>query len=914
MESHELSRDLQRPVAADVQRFSLFMDGMARAMFLPFGPALVYRVMYETAEITPSTWSSIASRLAFTMAIFLVGHTAGATVTDKLQGLLNPSNIQHNVSRIGGAAIALHFFSWGAGISSTFFLVLIRFLYALAVGILHGIAQSSAVPEEIRAPDSQAALRHAPRTELAPGTVKIYLAGFAVSTLSGGFLFQIASTSELFQRLTGAHWWSVLFLVGTTVVGEVTLRGAFALTTQPENLDRSNFAAISIRWVVRRIVGGRHRVGFKDKSDPEAESLLTSPDGPRERTGSENSEYFDCNSDISEEKGGSVVGRSSMLDNTDSEIAMYIERKCVYADGSPAYVGAGDCATIAPANYVEECGGDVYKAMKLWQETQKWRRERNVWMIHSTPNTFYYDISKAYPHCAHGYSKDGLAVMYERPGKMNLKALFQGECSIDDMVHHYIFFNEYLSHCLCASAELRRAAGLSAVPYDSSGYGIIVVMDIEGAGVSMLSTDVLKYLNTVSAINQAYYPRSMKRVCVVNAPFWASGIFQTIKKIMPASVKADLFSSNCIEGLRQYIDDDQIPPEYGGSSPYKFGEHPFAKQFQELVDLASQGDPEADNAPKVVSSTPKEMAGKEQQKIVATSSDGSDQDQNMRRRAIPAPPTTTELFAMPETHVVKKGVVGVDSLAFVSFFCAFWNGVQGAIEVAIPLWLSSPVLFGGLGFSPSTNGITLFWGCVVIFSILSTDRADSLILQSRNDPLKALRCGLGGEAIILFLLALIPINASADNSSYMVFLTTALLLAIGALASILGRSGAINLRLIVAEGLTQHFSKNADRSFARVLSAEYLIDECTGGRAANFLTLIAEVFGMLVNSQVWSLSIGRDRPSKHDGTLFLYVPALFAGCLYFLSHFLRLKPSEKAFAQSIGPDGIEEEQGPRKAV
>lgn len=892
------------------------MDGMARAMFLPFGPALVYRVMYETSEITPITWSSIAFRLAVTIGIFLVGRSGGAIVTDKLQGLMNPSDIQLNVSRIGGAAIALHIFSWGAGVSSTLFLVLIRFLYGLAVGILRSITDSLAVPaEENPTSDSQTTQRHAPGTEFAPGTAKIYLAGFAVSTLSGGFLFQIVSTSGLFQRLTGTHVWSILFLVGTTVVGKITIHGAFTLTIQPENLDRSNFAAGSFRWIVRRIVGGgHHRVSFKGANDPESERLLASPDGPRRRTGSENSEYFDCNSDISEGESG--------LEDTDSELARYIERKCVYADGSPAYVGPGDCATIAPASYVEECGGDVRKAMKLWKETQKWRREHNVWMIHSTPNTFYYDISKAYPHCAHGYSKDGLAVMYEQPGKMNLKALFQGECSIDDMVHHYIFFNEYLSHCLCASAELRKAAGLSAVPYDSSGYGIIVVMDIEGAGVSMLSTDVLKYLNTVSAINQAYYPRSMKRVCVVNAPFWASGIFQTIKKIMPASVKADLFSTNCIEGLRQYIDDDQIPPEYGGSSPYKFGEHPFAKQFRELVDLASQADAEADNAPSVASSTPRGKTGEQnitkkdarEKEMLATLSDGSDPDQNMRRRAPPPSPASNEVSAMPGTRVARKGMVGVDSLAFVSFFCAFWSGVQGAIEVAIPLWLSSPVLFGGLGYSPSTNGITLFWGCMAIFSVLSTSRADAIILQSRNDPLKALRRGLGGEAIILCLLALIPINLSAENSSSAVSVTTTLFLATGAFASILGRSGAINLRLIVAQGLNQHFSKVSDRSSASVFSAECLIAECTGGRAATFLTLIAEVFGMLVNSQVWSLSIGRDRPSKHDGTLFLFVPALFAGCLYFLSHFLRLKPSEKAYAPSIGLSDIEDEQSPQKMV
>lgn len=775
-----------------LRRFAVFVDGMARAMILPFGPELIYRIINGNAEGTPSAWSSISLRLALTIATFILGHSIGEILADKLPLISDKQKRDVNVGWVGGATMALSLFSWGAGYTSVAFLVVTRFFYALSAGVLRGITDVSFLsedsskdqetlpllekdqPNENGGSDGVFVGRGGPQLGANEGTAKIYLTGFAFSALSGGFLYDSASTNEMFQRLTSNYMWSPIFFIGVTVLGKLVLRGTFAMATQPEHPERSGGAVRGgVRKFVRRIAGAKcdnPRVSFKDDEYNPGADIGGGLNGDvRQRTASmasiNSSEFYDCNSEMSED--ASSIVKSSGLE--EDEVAQYVSGKCCYADGSAAYVPPGDCTSIIPDNYLENCNGDRNKAMEMWQETQKWRRENCVWKIHAMPNTYYHDILKAYPHFAHGYSKNGLAVMYEQPGRMNLKALFQGACTIDDMVHHYIFFNEFLSNCLCASDELRRAAGKGSERYNSSGYGLLIVMDVGGAGVSMLSTDVLKYLTRVSAINQAYYPISMKRVCVVNCPFWASGVFQTIKKILPDSVQADLFSAaGLTDGLRQYIDDDQIPPEYGGSCQYKLGEHPFAIQLTNLVESAA-GDGKWDEEQAVVSKTPEDMISDECDdecdlgtgpKQLASAIDESIQtDHNVRRRAVEPTNESADSTGLPESRSIENGGVDVDSLAFIWFFSAFWSGAQGAIEIAIPLWLSSPEHLGGLGYSPSKSGTTMFWAALLCLFMLTTTTASTLTSKlPQLDPVRSLRLGLVIESASLFLFTLISVN------------------------------------------------------------------------------------------------------------------------------------------------------------
>jgi hypothetical protein len=307
-------------------------------------------------------------------------------------------------------------------------------------------------------------------------------------------------------------------------------------------------------------------------------------------------DFFDCRSVDSEMM---MMGPLSPFCNgepqnasriaNEEEIAQYRGGCCVYADGSPAVVQPGDSVGTIPENYLKFYNQDRVATQKAWVATQAWRLEQKVWRIHTLPNPWFSRIKESYPHFIHGHSKSGYPIIYEQPGRMNLKELFRSGCDIADMVHHYIFFVEFISNRICTRKDLRSLIGGPDAPaHNSSLWGTYVVMDVSGAGLSHLNGDVLKYLKRAGDINSQHYPLSMKRAFLVNSPFWLAGAWSGLKSILPASVPVDILSpTNYPSALRHYIDEDQIPIEYGGTSPYKLGEHPYELELKILVDEAA---------------------------------------------------------------------------------------------------------------------------------------------------------------------------------------------------------------------------------------------------------------------------------------------------------------------------------------
>lgn len=257
----------------------------------------------------------------------------------------------------------------------------------------------------------------------------------------------------------------------------------------------------------------------------------------------------------------------------------------MYPDGKPAYVPQGDCVSTIPSNFLEFYNYDHTRARQAYEATQEWRKQCNVWKIHTLPNRWYPRIKEAYPHFVHGHSKAGYPIIYEQPGRMRLKELFRSGCKIDDMIFHYQFFMEFLSNIICTREEVRSLSNSSShVNGEVSSWGLMVVMDVEGIGFSSLSKDVLSYLKQAGEVNKSHYPLCTKRAILINMPYFLAGAFSTVKGLVPDSVQVDVASSSQRrQVLCKYIDEDQIPPEYGGTSPHRLGEHPYELSLRDLV-------------------------------------------------------------------------------------------------------------------------------------------------------------------------------------------------------------------------------------------------------------------------------------------------------------------------------------------
>ena len=768
---------------AIMRRVALFLDGMARAIILPFGPSLVYRLVSSGHAQHPS-WAH-AFYFSLLVSVYIIGRWMGTSLvlryetTTTLASSASSSDEQQQrlgiyVARLGGSLLSLHIFTYGAGLSSVAVLLVIRFLSATLAGVLCGITRSIKLPEDDRLyfSDSldeekiEATRRREGYVDIASGTAKIYLTGFTVSILSGGLLFRQATKDSTFQALTGAYQysWSPMFLISVAVSAEIVLRKIFAWVeaNSPTETEDSSITATSLApKIVFSSSGGGSRFPFTPDSINEAEFLDTLGDQSvrsystpsRSRHNSYNSvdDFYDCRSVFSETES-SLQQWASCEDVDETEMARYVDGRCVYANGNSAHVPPGDSIAVVPTNYLKFCK-QKSEAKKAWEATQAWRQENDIWRIHRMPHKWFVPIKEAYPHFVHGHSKAGYPVVYEQPGKMNLKALFKSDCDIADMARHYVYFMEYLANRVSALEEVRARLGTDAPDHSSSTWGSMVVMDVKGAGLSHLSGDVLRYLKTAGDTNSKHYPLTMKRAFVVNSPFWLAGAWSKMKGILPESVQVEFLSSN-MTNLKDYIDEDQIPPEYGGASPYNLGEHPYEIELEQLVEANKNAPIDEEQALDLA--TPKRKSPRERVVDVERALpliQSPPSGHQMRRRVYSSDRTSRLQSLGVGSYNANKDMHGHQEVfIIVSAFYCMWSVIQGAIEALIPLWILSPTIVGGLGYSPSRSGVTMFCACLALLWALRTKPSRLVSRIPSKGPLRALRIGAGAESALLGLL------------------------------------------------------------------------------------------------------------------------------------------------------------------
>lgn len=972
------------PQTAVLRRVALLLDGLARAAILPFGPKLVHRLMYQAdsfgaaAELDTSSWSQLAYPIAIITLLFTMGRSVGTGLAKKYpptQGKLVPL-----VARLGGTSLALHLFAFGAGLSTVRWLAWIRLIMGLVSGYLCGITRSTLPEDQVQAvvaedSDDEMAMEEGslrsfrseePAAQLskrveyadtAPGATKVYMAGFAVSILAGGLLYNYLAKSITMQAFTGGHApLAAVFFVVVVVFSEFILRCIFKLASvfggsAPGTLSRSGSKSGAMGQLAKQVVSRRVRIALtpnhsmdEDDQDPlripEHREMLAMPfstpppnrvrrDSARSETSM--SEFFDCNSNFSDEvidlDADPYTGGSSFDDGGPSEtdVAIYRQGKVLFPDGSPAYVPQGDCIANIPSNYLDMCSGNLEKAHKMWSATQQWRYEKNIWKIHTVPHPCFKEIKAAYPHFIHGHSKQGFPIIYEQPGKMNLKEFFRTGGEISEMVRHYTFMMEFISNCVVTRDDIRglNGEGDTSAQFDPSSWGTMVVMDVQGASITSLSGDVLKYLKQAGDINTAHYPLRLKRAFVVNTPFWLAGAFSSIKGILPESVKAELHSANKhIDGLRKLVDDDQIPKEYGGSSPYPLGQHPYEVALQEMVDKAgtygntdtevafsqeaSVGPQEGHFSPNP--STPQNS--NKSQRLSHNSpmaspnwrmeSPGRDTSANPLRRRTSSYGSQQRIRGFPSTIAEEDSRAGDDSecdgdggessiFVIMSVMYTLWCAIQGALEIAVPLWVLSPGILGGLGYAPSRAGIAMFSIALVLLWILRTKVARMVSKMPSKEPMRSFRVGVGSVTVLLALLPLAPyhVTSVARRDSVLIMTSTILFLSCMALASMLGRSAATILHRIAADSFTS-LSRVYSSWPVRIYGTDRLISHCETGKFTSRLRLLGEILGIVTLAPLYCWSTAQERPFPFDGSCSFYAASLVTFAIYVTSFSLHL--------------------------
>ncbi len=253
-----------------------------------------------------------------------------------------------------------------------------------------------------------------------------------------------------------------------------------------------------------------------------------------------------------------------------------------------------------PATFLKACGGNLRKAQAKYQDHLAWRAREGVDTIHDRPHPHFAACKEHYPHWVHGRSRKGEIVIYEFPGQLAIHKLKAMGIRQKDIGYHYMYFNEFLYKNLSHGDDGRAMTGtyLSShppthpptMPPTHPPNPPTSVLDISGVGITTLTKDVLDCLRTTGDILSNHYPERVTRICVVNVPFFVGGLWRILASVLPASLQDRIeLSANPAQDLLKYIAPEELPTQYGGTSPLPLGQSKDEVALRELVARVGNG-------------------------------------------------------------------------------------------------------------------------------------------------------------------------------------------------------------------------------------------------------------------------------------------------------------------------------------
>jgi len=244
----------------------------------------------------------------------------------------------------------------------------------------------------------------------------------------------------------------------------------------------------------------------------------------------------------------------------------------------------------------------------------------------------------------------------------------------------------------------------------------------------------------------------------------------------------------------------------------------------------------------------------------------------------------------------------LDTVVIISVINALFSAVQGALEISLPLWILSPVLHGGLGYSPSRSGVSMFCASLVVLWTMRF-RASRLVSQIPNKaPMRALRISFGSESVLLALLTLIsaktpyvhtcrslhrskaasyltcsPFSRTNFRSDSIVMMSSLIILSSClALASMVGRSACSILHETAASRVGESQPKYKRKTLLPVFDS------------GSWIFPVSEIAGILTVSPLLSWSLTNVRSAPFDGTCVIFATSLLNFALYVGSFSLKM--------------------------
>lgn len=217
-----------------------------------------------------------------------------------------------------------------------------------------------------------------------------------------------------------------------------------------------------------------------------------------------------------------------------------------------------------PARHDDACLCRFLRARKwdmgatetMFTEAETWRKEYKVEELY---NSFEYpekaEVNKLYPQFYHKVDREGRPIYIEQLGALDLKKLFQvttPERLIQQLVVEYEKLQrERLPVCSEDHQELIETS--------------CTIMDLKNVGIGQF-WKVSSYVQQASKIGQYYYPETMGRFYIINAPYIFTTVWAVVKNWLDpvTTSKISILGGGYISELEKQLDLENLPEEIGG--------------------------------------------------------------------------------------------------------------------------------------------------------------------------------------------------------------------------------------------------------------------------------------------------------------------------------------------------------------
>jgi len=167
-----------------------------------------------------------------------------------------------------------------------------------------------------------------------------------------------------------------------------------------------------------------------------------------------------------------------------------------------------------------------------------------------------------YPQVYSGFAKNGCLVFYSKVGILNIDAV---ECitTVANIVkyHWWVMMHDYK----------KRLEEHKAKNPDFKEFETVSILDMSNLTVGQLNSRTLKIIKEQSTIDSLCFPETMNKTYLVNSPRFFSTTWKLIRGWLDArtDAKVEVLSDRKTweKKLLDYIDEAQLPADYGGSGP-----------------------------------------------------------------------------------------------------------------------------------------------------------------------------------------------------------------------------------------------------------------------------------------------------------------------------------------------------------